>query len=311
MHRPINASTTSSFLDSYDILTLSETFGSYSSRRDRLVDTAASRGFKWAVAGPDRNWWKFRFVDSGLLVLSRFPIVATDKIMYSGGFGSDRVAAKGILYTRHLLSTTTTLHLFVSHLQSSYTPPSEDDADNLEEHGAKVRKRQLKTLRKFVQKTVRKAKRNRTGKHEDVVLLAGDFNVPGNRFAWDDTTDSAEYNRMIRILEGRSSSSSLLDDDDDPPRFTITDILRTAWGRQVPTWNDWDEQISSSTAEERKNVGKRLDYILDWRVRGSNSSGYELVEEETRVEGFEVDGLPFKRLSDHKGVVTVLNRVPE
>lgn len=61
--------------------------------------------------------------DSGLLTLSRFPIVAQDFISYPYGIFSDSIADKGVLYTAIEVTMGThkeLLHVFNTHTNASY-----------------------------------------------------------------------------------------------------------------------------------------------------------------------------------------------
>jgi hypothetical protein len=58
-------------------------------------------------------------VDSGLLVLSRFPILSSEFMSYKIGILSDSASDKGYIYCK-INVRGEILHLFVTHLQASY-----------------------------------------------------------------------------------------------------------------------------------------------------------------------------------------------
>ena len=58
-------------------------------------------------------------IDSGLMVLSRFPIVFSHFESYNLGILSDSASDKGYIYCK-IKAREETIHLFVTHLQASY-----------------------------------------------------------------------------------------------------------------------------------------------------------------------------------------------
>ncbi|KAJ3152949.1 Sphingomyelin phosphodiesterase 2, neutral membrane (Neutral sphingomyelinase) [Geranomyces michiganensis] len=284
-------------IDKFDIMAMSETFGTLTSRRARLVDAAAARGMPYWAHGPERNWWRGKFVDSGLLVMSRYPIIKSDTIEYVVGTGPDSWAAKGILYTKIAVADAVTgktsyIHLFLSHLQATYI--KNEDGDDLYSEAATIRLQQFNLFRSFIARTLDANSYNST---MDAVLMAGDFNVPGAPFGWEPETDSGEYLRMLKTLRQDNG--------------TVVDVLREAEGQQTPTWHPWASVIGDE-GDDREIPGKRLDYILQWykntelekdKLMGTK---LRLSVNETGLEPFKVEGQAFKQLSDHTGVTTVL-----
>jgi hypothetical protein len=67
------------------------------------------------------------FTDSGLIILSRFPIVSSEFFPYSYGVLSDALSHKGVLYAKILVGGSRVLHLFNTHTQASYYGNSLDD----------------------------------------------------------------------------------------------------------------------------------------------------------------------------------------
>lgn len=63
-------------------------------------------------------------VDSGLLVLSRFPILVSHFESYKIGILSDSASDKGYIYCKIKIGDSI-LHLFVTHLQASYIVPGQ------------------------------------------------------------------------------------------------------------------------------------------------------------------------------------------
>ncbi|KNC98168.1 uncharacterized protein SPPG_06573 [Spizellomyces punctatus DAOM BR117] len=283
-------------INEFDIMALSETFGTFNSRRERLVDAAAERGLRYWAHGNERNWWKGTFVDSGLLVLSRFPIIKTETILYQGAYGPDRYAAKGVLYTQILLDDTpdrkTRLHLFTSHLQASYLPDDPDDGDDLTGPASSIRYDQFIQMRSFIDSVLEASAYDPVN---DAVVLAGDFNVPGARFGGEPQRDGKEYLRMLQTLTSRDAE--------------VLDALREATGQQPQTWKPW-KQCLKGTEDDHKQAGKRLDYILQWRPRDAHHGHVSVSVNETGLRPFRVQDRPFNQLSDHTGVTSILRLAP-
>lgn len=75
-------------LPDYDIVAFQELFGFASRRKDWLIQQARYMGYNYHVESPRHYPWDFA-ADGGLLILSRFPIVASDAIEYPRGIHSD------------------------------------------------------------------------------------------------------------------------------------------------------------------------------------------------------------------------------
>jgi hypothetical protein len=93
-----------SHLDGYGIIALQEMFGLLSFRQRKLLKAAAEKGYcHAAVTGAppylffDRHWnFKIPFLDAGVVILSRFPIVETDSHYYMLGNQIDGWAPKQV-----------------------------------------------------------------------------------------------------------------------------------------------------------------------------------------------------------------------
>lgn len=58
--------------------------------------------------------------DSGLLILSRFPIIEQEFCPYPYGVASDSLSYKGVLYAKIAVTEGRILHLFNTHTQATY-----------------------------------------------------------------------------------------------------------------------------------------------------------------------------------------------
>jgi endonuclease/exonuclease/phosphatase family metal-dependent hydrolase len=153
------------YLDSFDLICLQEVFDPLSDRKQKILKTAESRGF-FSKTSSSPRWSKGHFIDSGLLILSKFPILESDEIVYTDGKGVDGLCAKGGLYIKVCISNKF-VHIFTTHLQAAYFT---EDFNTFLQYRI-IKKKQLIELKAFVDGKTRNCK--------DVVFVAGDFNVDG------------------------------------------------------------------------------------------------------------------------------------
>ncbi|KAJ3180797.1 Sphingomyelin phosphodiesterase 2, neutral membrane (Neutral sphingomyelinase) [Gaertneriomyces sp. JEL0708] len=329
-----------SHLHNYDVLCLTEVFGDYNSRRSTLIDHARAAGLGYFAIGPERSWLRGKFVGSGVLILSRYPIQSVYTEEYPDAYGVDRVAAKGFVSVKlsfspnnnntenaHGERQVVSMRIITTHLQASYIPPDLDSGDDVSGPGAVTRHAQLLQLESYLQ----------TLPSTDPWIVAGDLNVPGSRGAplpprihhhsFDsnandednegESESGKEYLRMMQVLHH--------------PR----DILYECCGHRE-TWREWGECVEPPGLEGHK--GKRLDYILIGQSKspklGSKSPtrGYDSptsggstsmkkhngIYEPPTLKVRNVSVVPFtldpdlarrvgvRQLSDHSGVEAVL-----
>lgn len=79
---------------------------------------AKKLGFLYHAVTTDK-WPQDRTNDGGLLILSRYPIVATGFHVFETKGRSD--SAKGVLYAKIKLTDSDYLHLFTTHCEASYS----------------------------------------------------------------------------------------------------------------------------------------------------------------------------------------------
>lgn len=76
-------------LKNYDIVALQEMFSYGSNRQSRMIQYAKKNGFEYYVSSPSKSVLNAQ-VDGGLMILSKYPIIKTDKMTYKRGVHSDR-----------------------------------------------------------------------------------------------------------------------------------------------------------------------------------------------------------------------------
>lgn len=166
-------------MGSFDIIAFQECFTTF--RKRQIARCALNQGYKYYTFGPESNWLKGKFVESGLLLISKYPIIYTNLLEFDDGSNVDQFAAKGALYAQIQVNDSI-LHLFSTHLQASY--------GNLEPNDPSViaRQKQVIQLRDWIHETNPKG----------TVILLGDFNVDAINHV--DGSLSWEYKLMVNLI---------------------------------------------------------------------------------------------------------------
>jgi hypothetical protein len=110
-------------LQAYDICCFQELFSKANKRRHKICKAAVDFGLKYSTyVKPPSNTLKFKFpiIDSGLVILSRFPIIDSDFKRFQSAWGWDRFADKGCLYAKILITQRFIIHVFNTHPQAGY-----------------------------------------------------------------------------------------------------------------------------------------------------------------------------------------------
>jgi hypothetical protein len=115
------------------------------------------------IMGPDRGHLNIR-QDSGLIILSRYPIIEGSAMTYSSSSGSDRLANKGAVYARIQISSSEGdyIHVFNTHIQAH--------------DYSETRLAQISELMDFISEIIKSDK-----DHIRPILIAGDFNVSAEK----------------------------------------------------------------------------------------------------------------------------------
>ncbi|CAF1217414.1 unnamed protein product [Didymodactylos carnosus] len=262
--------------NNYDIITFQETFAFGSSRRKKLINLARNAGFHHSFVARKMPWYAGR-IDAGLVILSRFPIVATEEWTFEerGTQVGDFLAAKGIIYAKIQLNATH-LHLFTTHLQSSDS-----------EKAIVKRHKQFSEAKQFIDNTLLKHGRTDI----EPVLFSGDMNVDARKNADDGVNNGWEYDLMINIYSGRQIS--VPNTTEFQAKYDICDVCYEALGEHPITTS----KLRASEPADRKCI----DFIFS--LRPAASDGQKNIHfENVRVEKFLVEEHRFDFLSDHFGI---------
>ena len=292
----------------FDILCFQEVFGTGSDRRERFLSMLREQGFLYSVASShqhegscmctkslgclDSLWPPRLSLDGGTLIVSRYPIVESDELVYSVGKGADGYARKGVLYARVRPDARShDLHVFTTHLQAGG------------EHSS-VRSTQLQEMAAFVHDKMRVP-----GRNSDPFILTGDLNMNG--------LDPRVYREIQTTLQPHASilGWQLID--------SMVALSRD--GKQQPTacthanlQHEFDhfrilgnpeihkELLVPEPTEQQQphqeDCVKRIDYILtllqpqrcSWQPSSYHLHKFETLHERS-----------YRRISDHYGVSTL------
>lgn len=234
----------------YDIVCMQEVFGSLSTRRKRLVQSAGQKaGLIYSYHSPGSGLRSV--VDGGCLVLSRYPIVESDNVSFAPGINADWLARKGALYTRIQLRPDLCMHVFTTHLQADY----ETNLHHARGNGPnqRVRSTQMQTLSAFIRdKTLPFVYTNPSWP----VVLMGDLNI-NSRSGPTDGRDGPEYLDAMEIISeaGFRVHDLLKESHNGEHPVTICDSVEMPGGVLCPT----EPQL---TPHNEFHQRRSIDYIL-------------------------------------------------
>lgn len=275
-------------LDRFDIICLQEMFNLGNYRQKLLLKIAKEKGFLYHAKSVNPRFFSGKFIDAGLVILSKYPILESDGLIYVAGNQIDGWAAKQVIYGKIQVSPTFFIHVFTTHMQASYY----DNYASVNIINDQARATQVQEMADFVKK--------KTDGSPYPVLVTGDFNI-------DSRGEPNEYKYMMATFTAAKP--------------TIKDLLKEHCNDHPVTYGDFHEVPHETEAGQVVTLPKELllthradhccalsiDYILLADTE-ENQREKVLTVTETTVEPFFVDESKFKfsQLSDHYGVSTTL-----
>ncbi|OUM62776.1 hypothetical protein PIROE2DRAFT_61696 [Piromyces sp. E2] len=243
-------------IHSFDIICLQEFFAYGSSRQSKFLAYAKNAGFEYSLTISSKNLLNTS-IDSGLVIISRYPIIKSERLTFKRGIKTDRFYSKGALYARILCSPNKEINLFNTHLQSGISNSNNSDGVNLSDALVVTRCKQLMALKSFIDSC--------TDDSNGPILLAGDMNVNSRR-SFKNGNDSEEYVLMKKILAGEwvavinhhdtttvstasksqsghmNTVSKVIGGNkkftDTVPRYKVTDLVYESYGKHPITKGD-------------------------------------------------------------------------
>lgn len=271
-------------LQPYDIVCLQELFWTTGPRKSAFLNKISEHGLLYQASAPVPGLpglFRFppKFIDAGLVIVSRYPIVKAEYHTFSRAIyrSIDIIVSKGVLYARVSLfgdKPVRYAHVFTMHLQANN---GMDDVPF-----DKVRALQMSEIADFV-------KQMTEDDPNGLVILAGDFNVDA-RSGYDDPSSSIEYKAAVeKLLSFR-------------PETQLKDILYLANNESHPV-------TTAGGLKGTNQKNERLDYIFVSSAR-MEASDVPLVADavpgSVRVEELRkyspASDAPYDTLSDHYGV---------
>ncbi|ORX53707.1 hypothetical protein BCR36DRAFT_284556, partial [Piromyces finnis] len=243
-------------IHSFDIICLQEFFAYGSSRQSKFLAYAKNAGFEYSLTLSSKNLLNTS-IDSGLVIISRYPIIKSERLTFKRGIKTDRFYSKGALYARILCSPNKEINLFNTHLQSGISNTNNTEGVNLSDALVVTRCKQLMALKSFIDSC--------TENSNGPILLAGDMNVNSRR-SFKNGNDSEEYILMKKILAGEwvavinhhdtttvstasksqnggmNTVSKVIGGNkkftDTVPRYKVTDLVYESYGKHPITKGD-------------------------------------------------------------------------
>ena len=184
-------------LPQYDVIALQEVFALGSSRQRRLVHAARQLGFGWVVSSVAPPFLtSLKFIDAGLLILSRYPITEAAGHIYQTGHQIDHYAAKQVIYARISIpganGSTHDINVFTTHTQASYY----ENSAQINAQNDAARLSQVQELLNFVDQKVH----SRPDNAHNPVLVLGDLNLDARSSPSDGRNKGAEYKWLEDIF---------------------------------------------------------------------------------------------------------------
>jgi len=144
------------YMQNYDIICLQEVFGMFSKRLDILINAAKEYNYYIVTKKHSILEWPIFPIDSGLVILSRFPIKDVGFCAFPRGSHADMFAQKGILYCKIQIDNQL-INIYNLHMQA--------------QEYKEIRKIQLQTLCNYI-------------KPNFPTIICGDFNIAFNNIEY-------------------------------------------------------------------------------------------------------------------------------
>lgn len=167
-------------------------------------------------------------VDSGLVILSKYPIVESGFMPFANkGTGADLVAEKGCLWAKIELKKDVFVHVFNTHPQANYG--DYEEAVQIEDSDSKkydkimktysVRISQMLEISQFLKKKIQKS----TG--QNLVMFMGDINI-------DAQAPEINKNILINMFSNNIIIIKFLENLNEKQTFSEYELLKYIIGRQ-------------------------------------------------------------------------------
>ena len=234
-------------LDKYDIVCLDESFHFGSNVVKNFISKMQAKGFKYIATNRQVPIFSRFVIDSGVMILSKYPIIEIDDVTYKDGCSFDQFAMKGCVYAKIQISQKQHINVFATHLQASYEVITERDFN--------IRSNQIKDIHYLLMKHVS----NDTAP----TFLLGDMNIVNEM--------DKEYNNMMEALK--------------LPNYKVIDTFQTM-EHQEPTIAGGDGGDNILTLDCDRNIPRTIDYVFVFESNDDNKvKKYNSVVEKMDISG--------------------------
>jgi endonuclease/exonuclease/phosphatase family metal-dependent hydrolase len=294
-----------SIIHNYDIICLQELFGQWNNRKEYFLRKASQQGFFFFINTGTPLFTSKYVIDSGLLIISRFPIQLSGYHEFYWGVEIDSVVRKGVIYAKIQIKDCF-LHLFTTHLQATYINSNEELFISCYDS----RISQLYQVNEYITRVIEQCDFNRD---KDKIIIVGDFNVDANNYKFkrperdfDYNLVQKEYVDMMNIMN--SNGLTTID-----TFKTYLDIHPITYAAIDPEFGHTERCLTQKVDEEAQ---QSLDYIFELFYEddpNENTSKLKLLSDSLKVESFRVASSElehldkkidrkYSQLSDHYGL---------
>lgn len=262
-------------LHNYDIICLQEAFEMYSSRKQKLIRAANKNGFFYYLDLQAPSFFSNYFIDGGLVILSRFPIIKHSTYYYDLGVVSDSLAQKSILYAQIEIGCSR-LHLFTTHTQASYN-------DNLLElfiSSFETRLDQINQLSSFIREVLK----SEMNENLDLAILCGDLNVDALGYA----KLKKNYKTNPIIIEMLESEYFKMLEVMNKNELLIENLFYKVHGYHPITYGEYNEKSGylEQVLTHKEDIGccQCLDYLFAVNINKNLKSNLPNIKNNTKNE---------------------------
>lgn len=304
-------------LKNFDIICFQELFTTLNDRKHRMIREGATQGLKYYLAPKVPSFFSKYLVDSGLLILSRYPIIEHDFYEYFLNVSGDATTNKGVLFAKIEIKKNKFLFLFNTHLQASYFDDTQANID----FTIKVRAKQTEELINFIYNILLKIPQKdvENGK----IILAGDFNI--------DAHDNKFARERYKIPKYNDTEYNIFKEKINKLGKAI-DLMKKKYNDHIYTFgnNEKKEYDHVLTGKADLNIKQTLDYIWEIipdynlsifksqmniindniennEINNNNNGKIEVNYDSLKVQEFLIKDRPYQQLSDHFGVSVELS----
>ena len=296
-------------LQNFDIICFQELFTTLNDRKHKMIREGAKVGLRFYASPRVPSFFSKYLTDSGLLILSRYPILENEFYEYFINVSGDAPSNKGVLYAKIKINDNF-LFLFNTHLQSTYYDESQKKIDCT----IQVRTTQTEELINFVFNKLIALPKEEI--NNGCIIIAGDFNI--------DAHDNKFAKTKYKIPNYNISEYNLLKLKFQKLGIAI-DLMEKKYNEHLYTYgdNEKEEYDHTLTSKIERNMKQTLDYIWEIIPNFNNEiykEGYNMINDNYsfedknnankikvlydsfKVQEFLVKNRPYQQLSDHFGV---------